>query len=91
MSISLGLCLLLLGTVEADQVARKVEKDLKSAKYLRVSYSTEGGNLQETMLITDAEMVRSIVATIGVGGHSREPRPGWSRCAGSSSSSRTGR
>ena len=68
MSMTIGLCLLLLGTVEADQVARKVEKDLKSAKYLRISYSTEGGNLRERMLITDAEMVRSITATIGVEG-----------------------
>ena len=66
MLMTIGLCLFLFGTGEADQVARKVEKDLKSAKYLKVSYSTEGGTLQEAMLITDSEEVRSVTATIGV-------------------------
>ncbi len=66
MSITLGLCLVLLGAGEADQVARRVEKDLKSAKYLKISYSTEGGNLQEAMLITEPDEVRSVTATIGV-------------------------
>ena len=66
MLMTIGLCLLLIGEGDADQVARKVEKDLKSAKYLKVSYSTEGGTLQEAMLITDPEEVRSVTATIGV-------------------------
>ena len=66
MLILLGLCLPLLGAGEVDEVARKVENDLKSAKYLKVSYSTEGGNLGESLLITDPEEMRSIKATIGV-------------------------
>lgn len=66
MSTSLGLCLVLLGAVEADQVARRVEKDLKSAKYLKVSYSTGGGTLGESVLISDPEEVRSVKATINV-------------------------
>jgi hypothetical protein len=66
MLMTIGLCLLLFGEGDADQVARKVEKDLKSAKYLKVSYSTEGGTLQEAMLITDPEEVRSVTAAIGV-------------------------
>lgn len=68
MLMSLGLCLTLLGAGEADRVARRVEDDLRSAKYLKVSYSTGGGNLGESMLITDPEEVRSITATIGVEG-----------------------
>ncbi len=66
MLMTIGLCLLLFGEGDADQVARKVEKDLRSAKYLKVNYSTEGGTLQEAMLITDPEEVRSVTATIGV-------------------------
>jgi hypothetical protein len=66
MLMPLGLCLALLGAGEADQVASRVEKDLKSAKYLRVSYSTGGGTLGETMLISDPEEVRAITTTIGV-------------------------
>ena len=68
MLTTIGLCLLLFGEGDAEQVARKVETDLKSAKYLKVSYSTEGGTLQEAMLITEPDEVRSITATIGVEG-----------------------
>ena len=68
MLMTVGLFLVLMGAGEADQTSRRVEKDLKSAKYLKVSYSTEGGTLQEAMLITDPEEVRSVTATIGVGG-----------------------
>lgn len=68
MLTTIGLCLLLFGVSDARQVARKVETDLKSAKYLKVSYSIEGGTLQEAMLITAPDEVRSITATIGVDG-----------------------
>ena len=66
MLTTIGLCLLLFREGDADQVARKIEKDLRSAKYLKVSYSTEGGTLQEAMLITDPDEVRSVTAAIGV-------------------------
>jgi hypothetical protein len=66
MMMPLVLSIALLGAGEADQVATRVEKDLKSAKYLKLSYSTGGSNIGETMLMTDPEEVRSITATIGV-------------------------
>ena len=66
MMMPLVLCLALLGVGEADELAKRLEKDLKSAKYLKLSYSTGGSNIGETMMITDPEQVRAITATIVV-------------------------